>query len=113
MDQFEKRWLAVRNGLKDHFGKKPNLEAILFLIGIQEVGKLSSAGFTKEQKQDLMHVGVCTLLSQLGYYSFSHYDSDGWPHFHTEKDLPGMTLKEQETILKEQAILYFEKQQFI
>ena len=47
----------------ERFGKKPDLEAILFLIGMQEYGQLKDK-FTKEQKQDLMHVAVCLLLSQ-------------------------------------------------
>jgi len=45
----------------ERFGKKPDMEAILFLIGIQEFGQLKEK-FTKEQKQDLMHVAVCSYL---------------------------------------------------
>ena len=47
------------------------MEAILFLIGIQEVGDFRTK-FTKEQKQDLMHVAVCSLLSPSGYYELEY-----------------------------------------
>ena len=75
--------------LVERFGKKPDMEAILFLIGIQEFGHVRDK-FTKEQKQDLMHVAVCTLLSQSGYYEIEGYDDDGWPHFRQLKTAPGI-----------------------
>ena len=56
------------------------MEAILFLIGIQEVGDFQTK-FTKEQKQDLMHVAVCSLLSPSGYYELEMVDEEGWPHY--------------------------------
>lgn len=35
----EQNWLELRRKLKDQFGKAPDLNAILFLIGIRELGK--------------------------------------------------------------------------
>lgn len=93
--------------LENRFGKVPDMEAILFLIGIQELGQTGSK-FTKEQKQDLMHVAVCTLLGQRGYYEIKAYDQDGWPHFQQVRKPPEMDLDEQEEFLKEQVIHYFE-----
>ena len=67
---------------------------------------------TKEQKQDLMHVAVCTVLSPGGYYELDHYDKDGWPHFKQLKEMPSLTLIEQEDFLKDHILLYFEQQGF-
>ena len=84
------------------------MEAILFLIGIQEFGEIRKK-FTKEQKQDLMHVAVCNLLSQGGYFELEGVDSDGWPHFRQLKALPVMDMIEQENFLKDHILLYFER----
>ena len=87
------------------------MEAILFLIGMQETGFTKSKA-TKEQKQDLMHVAVCTLLSQSGYYILEGKDEEGWPHFKQLKEIPSFQLIEQENFLKDHVLLYFEKHGF-
>ena len=87
-------------------------KAILFLIGIQELGDMREK-FTKEQKQDLMHVAVCTLFSQSGYYELEKVDEDGWPHFKQLKPLPAMSLPEQENFMKDHVLLYFQTNGFI
>lgn len=106
---FEERWADVEALLEEQFGKVPDMEAILFLIGINEVGVSPSGKFTKEQKQDLMHVAVCTLLSQYGYFEFTGRDGDGWPHFKALKPVDAPGLKGQELVLKECILVYFDK----
>ena len=110
-DDLQQRWWTLEAKLVERFGKKPDLEAILFLIGIQETGFLADK-ITKEQKQDLMHVAVCTVLSQSGYYEPGETDQDGWPHFRQVKDLPVLPLIEQENFLKDHILLYFDQQGF-
>ena len=66
-DDLQSRWWNLEAKLVERFDKKPDLETILFLIGIQELGSTKDK-FTKEQKQDLMHIAVCTLLMPRGYY---------------------------------------------
>ncbi len=108
MDQaeFDHKWGQVEDLIRMRFGKKPNLEAILFLVGIQESG-IWKTRFTKEQKQDLMHVAVCTLLSRDGYYRLESRDIEGWPHFTLVKPVPPMDIAGQERMLKESLIAYF------
>lgn len=108
----DEKWEAIEQMLSGRFGKKPNMEAVLFLIGIQELGK-GFKRFSKEQKQDLMHIAVCTLLAESGYYKLDHYDDDGWPHFTELKKMEGMSLDEQETFLKQHIIRYFEQKHLI
>lgn len=102
------RWMYLEQKLVERFGKKPDLESILFLIGVQEFGQLKDK-FSKEQKQDLMHVAVCSLLSQSGYFKLDRFDDDGWPHFEQLKAMPNMTMREQEDFLKDHVLLYFEQ----
>jgi hypothetical protein len=107
-DDLQVRWWALEERLMNELGKKPDLNALLMLIGVQETG-LAGTKFTKEQKQDLMHVGICTVLQGGGYYKHTHTDADGWPHFEQLKNLPIMNVIEQENFLKDHAIFYFEQ----
>lgn len=109
--QLDFEWLKVRHQLKKLFNRDtlPDLNAILLLIGIQESGQVKVT-YTKEEKQDLMHVAVCTLLSYDGYYKFEGLDHDGWPHFIRLKATPIEGVKAQERLLKEQVIRYFSEQ---
>jgi hypothetical protein len=108
-DDIQSRWWALEEKLMARFGKKPDMEAILFLIGIQEVGDFQTK-FTKEQKQDLMHVAVCSLLSPSGYYELETVDEEGWPHYRQLKTLPVFNIIEQENFMKDHILLYFENQ---
>jgi len=107
-DDLQTRWWNLEAQLVERFGKKPDMEAILFLIGVQEFGDIRKK-FSKEQKQDLMHVAVCSLFAQSGYYELEKVDEDGWPHFKQLKILPVMDMREQENFMKDHILLYFEK----
>ncbi|MBI1781743.1 MAG: hypothetical protein HYR66_10295 [Sphingobacteriales bacterium] len=106
------RWINLEAKLVERFGKKPDLESILFLIGVQEFGEIKE-NYNKEQKQDLMHVAVCSLLSQSGYYELESVDEDGWPHFKQLKHIAPMGLAEQENFIKDHVLLYFENNGFL
>ena len=106
------RWLKLRIKLKEQFGIKPDMDGVLLLIGIQEFGS-GKQEFTKEQKQDLMHIAVCSLLAQSGYYVLDGYDEENWPHFTQLKALPDFNMFEQENFLKDHALLYFQQLGFI
>jgi len=110
-DDLQARWWNLEAKLVERFGKKPDMEAILFLVGVQEFGDIRNK-FTKEQKQDLMHVAVCSLFAQSGYYELERVDEEGWPHFKQLKALPVMDLREQENFMKDHILLYFEKSGF-
>jgi hypothetical protein len=110
-NDLQTRWWNLEAKLAERFGKKPDMEAILFLIGIQEFGEIRKK-FSKEQKQDLMHVAVCSLFSQSGYYELQKVDEDGWPHFSQVRPLPEMGMADQENFLKDHILLYFERSGF-
>ena len=110
-DDLQTRWWALEAKLLERLGKKPDMETILFLIGIQELGQVKDK-FTKEQKQDLMHIAICSLFAQSGYYELQGRDADGWPHFRQLKSLPVLSAIEQENVMKDHILLYFETHNF-
>lgn len=103
-------WLRVRHLIKDAMKREslPDLNAILFLIGIQELGRWKPV-FTKEEKQDLMHIAVCQLMSADGYYEFVGRDDEGWPHYQEVKPFTTKGVKAQAKYLKEKIIEYFKE----
>ena len=107
---FLKKWAKLLNNIGDVVGKKPkDLNSILFLIGIQELGS-GRRKFTKEEKQDLIHLGICKTLSLAGFYRLVSVDQEGWPHWEVVKKIPKISKLEQEKLLKIQIIEYFEKE---
>ena len=106
----ERLWQALLNSLEINVGKKPkDLNAVLFLIGVQELGK-GKRTFSKEEKQDLLHIAICKVLSMSGFYELEGLDEDGWPHWKLVKKLPHFDLLEQERLLKMHVIEYFQKE---
>jgi len=101
------QWYKIIFSLKKIFGKKPDMNAIIFLIGIRELGVTRE--FSKEEKTDLMHIATCKLLSYEGYYKFDNLDEDGWPHYTLINKPPYADLSEQENILKKLIVQYFEE----
>jgi len=103
-------WLRVQHLVKDAMKRDqmPDLNIVLFLIGIQELGRWKK-GFSKEEKQDLMHVAVCRLLSYEGYFDFVGRDEDGWPHYRQVVEMPPKDTMNQERTLKINAIRYFKE----
>lgn len=89
-------------------GDRLDIKGILFLIGVQELGK-GMQKFSKEDKIDLIHIGVCKVLEPYGYYAYSHHDEHKWPHFSLVKNLPHMTDAAQENLMREAIIDYFEE----
>lgn len=108
--ELEFEWLRVRHLVKASMQRDqlPDMNAILFLIGIQELGHWEGE-FTKEQKQDLMHIAVSRLLAYDGYYKFVGRDADGWPHYEVEVPYTQKGIKEQEELLKHKIIQYFKE----
>jgi hypothetical protein len=106
-DDLQVRWWKLEEQLTERFGKKPDVETVLFLIGIQELGDIKKK-FTKEQKQDLMHIAICTVLVPGGYFELTHVDEEGWPHFKQLKPMPELNSFEQENFLKDHILFYFQ-----
>ena len=105
---FEKRWRDLVSALTKRFDSGTlDLNAILFLIGVQELGQ-HAREFKKDEKVNLMHIAICVVLMPYGYYNELGRDPDGWPHFERAKELPLLNAAEQERLMKEAVLGYFE-----
>jgi len=108
--ELDRLWQVLLGELEKSLGKKPkDLNGVLFTIGVQELGR-GAKHFSKEEKQDLMHIAICKVLSLSGYYQLEGIDEGGWPHWKLVKKLPHFDLLEQEKLLKMHVIEYFEKE---
>lgn len=103
-------WKNLVRFLQTNVGKKPaDLNSVLFLIGVQELGK-GNITFSKEEKQDLIHIAVCKVLSYGGFYELEGYDEAGWPHWKNVKKLPAVNIFSQESLLKHYVIIFFKQE---
>jgi hypothetical protein len=96
---------VVKN-LEKQFGEDIDMQGILFLIGVQELGK-GKIKLSKSEKLDVMHVAICSLLAPFGYYEFEGYDSDGWPHWKANEKLPALKPAAQQQLMKQAVVDYF------
>lgn len=102
---FEQQWSAALSKFESKFDQPLDLQGILYLIGVNELGQ-GPRKLNKDQKIDVIHIAVCTLLEPFGYYQFSGTDKDGWPHFERSERLPKLKPQEQERLMKEAIINY-------
>ena len=101
-------WSRVEAFFQENFDTEKNVpvETLLFLIGIQELGS-GAQKYTKDDKLNIIHIAVCRLLEPFGYYKFSHYDDDGYPHFDVVDAMPELKPNEQQILMKKAIIQYF------
>lgn len=107
--EVNKKWAELQERIASDFDtEKPDIKVMLFLIGVQELGK-GPKKFSKRQKEELMHIANCRLFSELGFYELEGLDQDGWPHWKLVKEIPRYTLMEQDMLLKSLIVNYFEQ----
>ncbi|MFT4778787.1 MAG: hypothetical protein ACJAU0_002336 [Flavobacteriales bacterium] len=105
--QFEMEWSAVVKRITKQFGEDIDLQGILYIIGVQELGQ-GFQKFKKDEKVNIMHIAICTLLEPYGYYEFLGKDEDSWPHFKRNQKLPNLKSREQEILIKKAIVSYFQ-----
>jgi hypothetical protein len=112
--QLKERWERLVNLLTNQFseGEDLDLDAIIYLVGLQELGKIHQS-FKKDEKLNLMHIGICRLLEPYGYYEFELFDQDGWPHYIVKEELPPLKAGEQSVLMKEAIVSYFIEKELI
>ncbi len=112
--QLKERWEKVVEILSNQFaeGEQLDLDAIIYLIGVQELGKFKRV-FAKDEKVNLMHIAICRLLEPYGYYEFDFFDKEGWPHFKVKEELPPLKAGEQTILMKDAIVNYFVEKELI
>jgi hypothetical protein len=109
----KEKWNFLVAELSQQFadGDELNVDGIIYLIGVQELGQ-GHRRFKKDEKVNLMHIAICKLLEPYGYYEFDFFDEDGWPHYKTLTELPSLKPGEQTVLIKEAIVSYFESMDF-
>ena len=104
----KQRWQKLVSILSAKFsdGDPLELDAIIYLVGVQELGQLHKS-FKKDEKVNLMHIAICRLLEPYGFYEFDFFDDDGWPHYQVKEQLPNLKAGEQSVLMKEALVNYF------
>ncbi len=112
--QLKDRWDLLVQQLSEKFsdGDPLELDAIIYLVGVQELGQYHRK-YKKDDKLDLMHIAICRLLEPYGYYEFSFFDEEGWPHYTIKEELPSLKAGEQTVLMKEAIVNYFVEKEFI
>jgi len=110
----KERWKLLVDKLSAQFadGDMLELDAIIYLVGVQELGQFNKK-YKKDEKVNLMHIAICRLLEPYGYYEFSFFDDDGWPHYTIKEELPPLKAGEQTVLMKEAIVNYFIEKKYI
>ena len=106
MNSEKEIWNKIELFFKENFtdGEAIDLDGMLFLIGIQELGK---------GNLNLIHIAVCKLLEPFGFYRFDGFDADGWQIYENIKPLPDLKSNEQTLLMKKAIVHYFEQEELI
>lgn len=107
----QSNWQLLQEKLKERFGNEMDYDAILFMIGLQELGKPHRV-YKKDEKLDIMHIAICTLLEPFGFYEYKGKDDDGWPHWELKENLPFLEAKQQNKLITDSIVEYFKKEGF-
>ena len=112
--QLKERWEQLVIILSNQFsqGEDLDLDAIIYLIGVQELGKVHQT-YEKDEKLNLMHIAICRLLEPYGFYEFEFFDEEGWPHYKVKEELPPLKAGEQSVLMKEAIVNYFLEKELI
>ncbi len=107
-------WKELVERLSELFsdGDPLELDAIIYLVGVQELGQYHRS-FKKDEKLNLMHIAICRLLEPYGYYRFEYFDEEGWPHYAVEEELPPLKAGEQTILMKEAVVNYFKEKKYL
>ncbi len=112
--KLKERWEKLVEKLSTQFsdGDPLELDGIIYLVGVQELGQLNRK-FKKDEKVNLMHIAICRLLEPYGYYQFDYFDDEGWPHYMIKENLPPLKSGEQSVLMKEALVNYFMEKEYI
>ncbi|MBA22237.1 MAG: hypothetical protein CMP52_02700 [Flavobacteriales bacterium] len=106
--ELKERWETLISLLTERFSETEtiDIEGILYLIGIQELGQIHKR-FKKDDNVNIIHIGICSVLEPFGYYEFDYFDDEGWPHFKLVEELPTLKPGEQSVLMKDAVVHYF------
>ena len=103
------RWTKLQLWTKQRFGKKADMEAILFLVGIQELGHGLPPDLDKTNKEQIVVEGAYCVLETLGYYDRVGIERNGHWIWEPITNLPqDIDKKAEENLLRHAVLRYFD-----
>jgi hypothetical protein len=103
------RWDSLVSEISTRFGRKPDIDSLLFLIGVQSVGRGYEPDIPKERKQSLIMEGSYLAFETIGVYQRVGMERNGFWIWQKNFDLPELTVDEQEKLLQVGILNYFEQ----
>ncbi len=98
------QWEAVQRWLASRFGRDAvGIEAMLFLIGLQQTGQGYKPKMEKEDKQDVIMEGTWAAFEKIGLYARAPQTGE-WVR---TTSLPELDLGGQEKLLRVALVRYF------
>ena len=104
--ELKDRWeiLVVKLSAQFADGDPLELDAIIYLVGVQELGQYHKK-YKKDDKLDLMHIAICRLLESTSRYL--------WEYYTIKEELPPLKSGEQSVLMKQAIVDYFLEREFI
>ena len=106
MTYSEDIWNETVLRVSKHFSVTAEFDFMLFVVGIQELGT-GMTQYTRDEKWDIINLGKCRLLTNMGYLEQTGKDKDGWPEFEAIKNVKSLSPNLQKRLLKQAMISYF------
>ncbi len=109
-ERLDQRWEAIQQFVEERFQREPTIEAILFLIGVQERGRGYEPDLQKDVKEALVMEGTYTVFEKVDLYRHAGMESDGSWIWERTTDLPeDLSSDEQEKLLRLAIVRYFDE----
>ncbi|WP_185862365.1 hypothetical protein [Blattabacterium cuenoti] len=114
MKEFHINWNKVMLYIRNNFSIKGQIDiiGIIYLIGIQELGKGKNIFFNREDQINILHIAICRILVPFGYYFLTGIDKDGWPHYTLKTQIP-FNKEKQLFLIKKAIIRYMSEENII
>lgn len=103
------KWNRLTDLLKTKFGIEQDLTSVLYLIGVQELGR-GFENFSQEEKMDLIDMAKAKLLSSLGLYIEKGLNAEGWLIFEKAENYSEISNQNKGFSLHNLIVEYFENQ---
>ncbi|WP_185866815.1 hypothetical protein [Blattabacterium cuenoti] len=115
IQKFHINWNKVILYIRNHFCIEGEIDliGIIYLIGIQELGKGKNLFLNREDKINILHISICRILEPFGYYRFIGRDREGWPHYLLKKNLPLLNKEEQSFLIQKAIIRYMNEENIL
>lgn len=105
----DRRWQRLVTWIRTRFNKEPDIEAILFLIGVQTRGRGFEPELDRDVKESLVMEGTYCVFETLGVYERVGMEADGSWIWERVLDAPsGLSIEQQEKLLKTAILRYFD-----